>query len=78
MYTKGKWNAGKAHTDMVYGDDWQQRPIAYCYSPNAEANARLIAQAPRMYEALKNALEASHDPRVEKILMEAIAGVETK
>lgn len=42
----------------------------------ALANARLIASAPNLYEACKEALEITHDPKVEKILMEAIAKVE--
>lgn len=43
-YTKGKWEVGKAHTDTIYNDGWQGK-IAYCYSPNGEANAQLIAAA---------------------------------
>ena len=36
----------------------------------------LCKEAPRLYEACKEALEVSHNPKVERILMKAIAKVE--
>jgi len=58
MYTKGDWKAEKVSQDF---DSWEWRVI--CYREQGlpiivaddlnEANARLIAQAPRLYEACK-------------------------
>jgi len=51
MYTNGEWKQGKRHTDTVYAADENTR-IATCFSPNSEANARLIASAPLQNKAL--------------------------
>ncbi|MBQ3446864.1 MAG: hypothetical protein IJG37_04385 [Synergistaceae bacterium] len=49
-FTQGKWTA-----EMIYGDHpivtADGRMVADCF--NNEANARLIASAPEMYELLK-------------------------
>ncbi len=87
MYTKGKW------TVHEWGDKFQvvESKVEVIEKPGITmtgqliiakevtlANAQLIASAPRMYKALEDALEASHNPVVEKILMEALAKVEGK
>jgi len=80
-YTKGEWKAEESNRETVLGD------VLYYIEANDDvvaheietlANAQLIASAPRMYKALEDALEASHNPVVEKILMEALAKVEGK
>ena len=59
-YTKGKWTARLAGDtlDYPYYVDTVERAIANIWGGSrdrgeAEANARLIAAAPEMYEALK-------------------------
>jgi hypothetical protein len=83
-HTPGPW---KNIALSVYGPDIidkRSKPIAkvggktFCLG-EAEvfhANARLIAAAPDLLEACKEALEKSHDPVVEKILMRAITKAE--
>ena len=51
-YTKGEWRQSKVHPDTVWVEG-REIAICYCYSPDSEANAHLIAAAPDMYEALK-------------------------
>ena len=60
MYTKGEWKAVYRYPHNVYTTDGKRpptiTPIATMTAPDqaeCEANARLIAVAPRMYEALK-------------------------
>jgi phage tail tube protein FII len=80
-YTKGEWKAEESNRETVLGD------VLYYIEANDDvvaheietlANAQLIASAPRMHKALEDTLEASHNPVVEKILMEALAKVEGK
>ena len=51
-FTKGKWEA-----EFIYDSFWavfaNNLPVAEC--DNNEANARLIAEAPKMYELLNKA-----------------------
>ena len=61
MYTKGEWRIRECDEDnaeVVFDDP---EPYIAIYTPygNAKANARLIAQAPRMYAALTRFLESS-------------------
>ena len=59
-YTKGEWTASKSYGQ---GPDWLigtkgktkgvETAIAQTFNANAESNAKLIAAAPDMYEALK-------------------------
>jgi hypothetical protein len=52
-YAKGEWKAIKPAGSNGYWDVVTQREeAATCYGRNAEANARLIAAAPELYEAL--------------------------
>ena len=60
-FTQGKWDV-----DFIYGDHpivtVNDRIVADCF--NNEANARLIAAAPEMYELLYEALQElkGYDP----------------
>ena len=58
MLTKGEWYVERNKTCVYAYDPIVPVFIADCgQHGNAEANARLIAQAPRMYEALKELME---------------------
>lgn len=59
-YTKGEWKASYHYPYNVYATDGQRpptvTPIATMTAPDQverEANAHLIASAPKLYEALK-------------------------
>jgi hypothetical protein len=65
-HTPGPWKVGTKHPGRVMAANGRGNVIAYCTphpddtdSPTEEeaANARLIAQAPALYEALKDCLE---------------------
>lgn len=66
MFTKGEWRIGefRPHSNkIVYiqlGTElWERERIADCYEN--EANAQLIALAPRMYEWIQEELEFLSD-----------------
>jgi len=87
-YTKGEWTIfgnmsglrefPEGHIQIV--GDGQRDNIAIIPRRwnNPEANANLIAAAPDMYGALKEAFEKSHNPEVEIILMKALSKAEGK
>ncbi len=54
-YTKGEWKAeqGRIHFNISIGHLYYDNPIAKVYY--SEANAQLIASAPDLYEACKEA-----------------------
>jgi hypothetical protein len=58
-HTKGNWNGGKPNKDVFYVLSDNEKHI--CMLPaneeNAEANAKLIAAAPEMLEALKYVIQ---------------------
>ena len=58
-----KFTSGKWEVEMVYGDHpivtADGRIVADCF--NNEANARLIAAAPEMYEMLKGIIQSTGD-----------------
>jgi hypothetical protein len=56
-YTKGKWEVSKPYQQIPYSVSSSEKyPIARLgFSQEDEANASLIASAPDMYEALKEA-----------------------
>lgn len=73
-YTKGPWlssyeNTGEiawhveVKSESLAGND--EYPIADLWGPDAEFNARLIAAAPDLLEALKEAREALHQHYVD-------------
>jgi hypothetical protein len=58
-WTPGPWSATK------HGDIWQIDAAtdavvttAFCYAPQTEANARLVALSPRLYDALNRLIQA--------------------
>lgn len=55
-FTPGPWRVGKKYTSSVYAGNMQGIRIAACFDDDVEANARLIASAPELLEALKWAL----------------------
>ncbi len=67
----------------VYGPDWDQsaprrdwpwRVASVTHSsPQSEANARLIAAAPDLYEALENILESTYDENTKIVARAALA-----
>lgn len=68
--TPGPWTYSKHHRDMMTGEwtwgvyanqDPDHKMPAECYGPRAEANARLIAAAPDLYEFLKLKAEEVSD-----------------
>lgn len=91
-YTKGEWEvtvesvAGSASSgEYVIKSD--HKYITKCLGVNARNNARLIAQAPRLYEALNKAQEDINwmlnnreflNPEVFDYIDKAIAPVEKK
>ncbi len=84
MYTKGKWKAEGLDEILIMGNDTTcVARIVKTYHPECQdANARLIAAAPLLYEALKLAkgmLEALHiqpDDPIYLQIKQAIAKVE--
>ena len=63
MLAMPKFTSGKWKVEMVYGDHpivtADGRIVADCF--NNEANARLIAAAPEMYEMLKGIIQSTAD-----------------
>ena len=56
-YTKGEWRARKSDTSELWHITADGKYICCC-PPEYEANAHLIAAAPDMHEALRDALGA--------------------
>jgi len=85
MYTKGEWYVSRNGKILVkQGPNFEeicQMPFGSCREademPEAEANARLIAAAPAMYEALK-CWQTEGIVKATIPMMEAIAKVEGK
>ena len=66
-FTKGPWT-------VEVGDDTTNVESKYytiCTQVSNE-DAHLIAEAPMLVKACQDALEASHDPQVERILTDAL------
>jgi len=61
-YTKGEWRVGepfgKGEDYPIYADDHYEIVRVFIHNGEQEANARLIAQAPRLCEALRELLKA--------------------
>ena len=83
-YTRGEWEVGRKgyrETPTIIVSDLVPIEIALLGQDDRIdddedlANAQLIASAPRMHKAIIGALEKSHNPVVERILMEAIKDV---
>jgi hypothetical protein len=72
-HTPGPWKIGDF--GLILGGK-NDSIIATLEGINRDDNAKLIASAPELLEACKEALEKSHDPAVEIILIEAIAKAE--
>jgi len=89
-YTKGEWALRKLKEDvfgLLYGDDTNDGfDFGIDLSPSQIIElvdfifdgTPVFKSAPKLYEALKEALEKSHNPEVEKILMAALAEAEDK
>ena len=60
-YTKGEWKLEQLPITKGYQVKCNGELIAAVPCPDDDANARLIAQAPRLYEALKESVKASED-----------------
>ena len=68
-YTPGPWHKGRgvivyAHDKNVGPEDF---PVAECFGPQGIPNARLIAAAPELLEALRRAL-----PYLDKAPLEGV------
>lgn len=69
-HTPGRWTAHKtieAHDGMpeCWQIDAEHDAVCttqFCYAPNTEANARLIASAPDLLEAAKNFIRWAEEP----------------
>ena len=62
-FTPGPWKARKMKQHTAIESEFRRvAMVGACYGPNcdSDADARLIAAAPEMYEALETALEALH------------------
>ena len=66
-FTKGKWNYEKNQGYPFY-NVFREGSSQYLASVNTEANARLIAAAPEMYNALKCVNGLLKDPRITGLL----------
>ena len=61
-FTPGPWNIGKSYTDEIAIRERQGGCVAVaCAMPEEESNARLIAAAPELLEALQQILDADGD-----------------
>ena len=84
-YTKGEWRATplEQHCWLIESmSETAYREVATIhsydkeYGVEAQANAHLIAAAPKMYETLKSLALADIDPIYRKITVEVIAKAE--
>ena len=76
-----KFTGGKWEVDVIYGDRYvvyaetqdDAQAVADCYdNEDSEANARLIAAAPEMYEMLEIAQESLREHRYDSPTAERI------
>lgn len=73
QHTGGEWILGKApDCYSIYSQLGNGIAIIPFEYQNAEANARLIASAPLMLEALEAVLNMGDDYEAEKLVLEAI------
>ena len=91
QYTKGEWKSRHPiNNDYTiytgeYGKGIVQVALLFESSPNAEANAHLIAAAPALYEALKSVLDDANNGSfttlagtVRKLVEQALAIAEVR
>ena len=69
-FTKGEWKYVKS--GCVVSDAGMICDVGFM-NVDPEANGQLIAAAPDLLEACKEALKESHNPKVERILEAALA-----
>lgn len=77
--TKGEWVIQQDSQYPTLHGIWSKGPNTYiartCFAPSSEANAKLIAAAPDLLEALQTVLEGDRDPSQFTILSAYDRGV---